>query len=85
MKTELPPVAVCTKCGHFSYSAGQIGEQCGLFPDGKRRCKGNYGSALNNDDWDKCGACDGTGMDSEGSCRACQSTGWRFVRDRPRR
>ena len=68
MSTEPPPVAVCTKCGDITYSAERINSQCDRKPDG-RRCKGVYGSALNNDDWEKCIACGGFGrMGNSGSC-----------------
>lgn len=82
MSTELPPVAVCTRCGDITYNVAAINLQCGKQPDGKR-CKGVYGSALNNDDWAKCPACSGSGLDPTGaSCPACKRTGWRFVRRR---
>ena len=82
MSTELPPVAVCTRCGDITYNVAAINRSCGRQPGGKR-CKGVYGSALNNDDWAKCSACNGTGLDGTGAtCVVCQRTGWRFGRDR---
>jgi len=85
MITEAPPIAVCTKCGDITYQAERINQQCGRQPGGKR-CGGVYGSALNNDDWAKCGVCAGTGKSDTGrSCEACQGTSWRFVRNRARR
>lgn len=85
MATTLPPVGVCTKCGDITYDAARINENCDRQPGGKR-CKGVYGSAMNSDDWEKCGACDGLGRaGNSGSCSICQGTGWVFVRDRRRR
>jgi hypothetical protein len=49
MVTDRPPVAVCTKCGGFTYQAERVNQQCGKLPGGKR-CKRAYGSALNKDD-----------------------------------
>lgn len=82
MATETPPVAVCTRCGDITYRIEAINCQCGRQPIGKR-CKGVYGSALNNDDWAQCAVCNGTGISKTGgSCAACQGTGWVFVRGR---
>lgn len=67
------PVAVCTKCGAYSYRAESINEQCSMKPDGKR-CRGVYGSALNVADWKECPACTATG------CDRCNGAGWIYVR-----
>ena len=71
MSTELPPVAVCTKCGDLTYSPERINSQCDQKPDGKRRCEGVYGSAMNNDDWEKCGACGGFGRTGTAEAAPC--------------
>jgi len=85
MNTELPPVAVCTTCGDTTYRVEAVNNPCGRQPSGKR-CKGTYGSALNNDDWAKCGVCRGSGKDSTAAtCAACQGSGWCFVRGHQRR
>jgi hypothetical protein len=83
MATELPPVGVCTKCGDFAYDAARINGTCDRRPGGKP-CQGVYGSAMNNDDWNKCIACGGVGRagEKQGSCPTCLGTGWNFVRDR---
>jgi hypothetical protein len=85
MGTEEPPVAICTVCGDTTYQLERIDSRCGRKPGGKR-CKGIYGSALNNGDWAKCIACDGVGrFGNAGSCSLCQGTGWSFVRNRRHR
>jgi hypothetical protein len=73
--TETPPVAVCTKCGDFTYDAAQINRKCGT----GKRCKGVYGSALNKDDWTNCNRCKNTGQMFGATCLACQGSGWRYV------
>jgi hypothetical protein len=76
---ETPPVAVCTQCGDFTCDAAQINNKCAQQPGGKR-CKGVYGSALNKDDWKKCGRCNNTGQMFGAPCLACQGSGWCYVR-----
>jgi hypothetical protein len=72
VSTEFPPVGVCTKCGDITYDLSRLNGSCGRF-----RCKGIYGSALNNNDWATCDACNGTCVtDIENSCPRCQRTGW---------
>jgi hypothetical protein len=73
--TETPPVAVCTKCGDFTYDTAQINRKCGT----GKRCKGVYGSALNKDDWTNCSRCKNTGQMFGATCLACQGGGWRYV------
>ena len=73
MVRKFPPVAVCTRCGTYTTRVETINQQCSERRDTKR-CKGVFGSALNNDDWQRCPDCDGNG------CGACQRTGWQFVR-----
>jgi hypothetical protein len=58
MSTDLPPVAVCTRCGKYSYNGGVINERCGQRISGKR-CKGMYQSAIGRDDWARCAVCGG--------------------------
>lgn len=82
MATETPPVGVCTRCGDITYALDRINGSCGRQPGGKR-CKGIYGSALNNDDWAKCDVCDGAGTVSGATCPTCQRTGWSYIRDNP--
>ena len=50
-------------------------------PPGAKPSKGVYESALREDDWAKCMACDGGGKtENSMSCSVCQGTGWIFVR-----
>jgi hypothetical protein len=76
---ETPPVAVCAKCGDFTYDAAKINNKCARQPAGKR-CKGVYGSALDKDDWATCARCKNTGQMFGVPCLACQGSGWRYVR-----
>jgi hypothetical protein len=76
---QLPPVAVCTKCGKYSRRVEAINQQCGERYD-RKRCKGVYGSALSSTDWAPCKHCGGTGQRSEGPCEACQRSGFIYVR-----
>lgn len=82
------PVAVCTVCGKYAFSAAVINNQCAERPPDHRRrrvrCKGVYGSALNVDDWAPCVGCGGSGRDGHSMCAVCQGTGFMFVRGRPR-
>ncbi len=75
LPTKLPPVAVCTNCGKYSYSAESIGKHCHEV-HGKKRCKGGYQSAMTNTDWQPCPSCHTMG------CEACQKSGFIFVRKR---
>ncbi len=80
MATEFPPVAVCTICGDITFDANAINQRCGRQPSGKR-CKGVYGSALNDTDWKSCNFCDASGKQASGmTCEYCNGTGWRFAR-----
>ena len=67
------PVAVCTVCGEYTSRIEVINEQCHI-RQGKKRCSGVFGSALNIDDWAECSRCKGSG------CEACQGCGVMFVR-----
>ena len=72
-RTDLPPAAVCTVCGLFSYKAEVINQPCRESYN-RRRCKGAFGSALSENDWVKCLNCKGSG------CALCQKSGWDFIR-----
>jgi DnaJ-class molecular chaperone len=74
------PVAVCTKCGKYSSSAQQINSQCNAKPDGKKRCGGVFGSALNENDWATCDLCNGKGRNESEICPCCQGFGVMYVR-----
>lgn len=81
---KLPPVAVCTVCGEFSYRVETINNRCAAQRGGKR-CKGVYGSTMNTDDWQECPPCLGAGAVDAKPCAHCAGVGWRFVRGRKRR
>jgi len=81
---KLPPVAVCTVCGEFSYRVETINNQCASQHGGKR-CRGVFGSAINDDDWQECPSCHGAETIDGKPCAHCAGVGWRFVRDRRRR
>lgn len=68
-----PPIAVCTKCGKYSYRAESINLQCSERYK-QKRCKGVVGSAMAPRDWEQCPHCNGIG------CKDCQSSGYLFVR-----
>ncbi len=80
MGQELPPVAVCTKCGKFTNDAGAINQRCYVQRGGKR-CDGVFGSTMNNTDWEECCHCAGTGDERGNECPSCQGTGWGYIRD----
>ena len=79
MIKEKKPVAVCTACGHHTFRAEAINQQCSARPGGKR-CKGAYGSALGEGDWAQCPSCGGSGEAKAGPCVPCQGDGWVYVR-----
>ena len=79
MNEERKPVAVCTKCGKYSFRAESINQQCSQVYD-RKRCKGCFGSSLAVNDWAACDICHGSGQESHRGCEACQGTGWLFVR-----
>lgn len=80
--TMQKPVAVCTVCGSFSFSPQLINQRCSERPDGKNRCKGVWGSALNEGDWQVCHDCGSSRNKGSSRCRPCQGSGWLFVRNR---
>jgi hypothetical protein len=73
------PIAVCTVCGHFTYNATLINQPCGQKPNGKNRCRGVNGSALNSTDWAQCTYCV-DGLADGKRCEVCQGSGWNYVR-----
>lgn len=75
-KREMP-VAVCTKCGKYSYE--QINVQCSNDLSGKR-CKGIFRSHLKDDDWRECPSCAATGRDEDVKCTQCEGAGWLVAR-----
>jgi hypothetical protein len=85
MTNDSPPAAICTRCGAILRRGAEhlINEQCAERLDG-RRCRGVYGSALNDGDWDRCSVCSREGV-AQCRCEACQGSGWVYVRDMTRR
>ena len=75
------PCAVCTVCGHVSYSLNLINGPCGRAVGGKR-CRGVNGSRLNTNDWAECDKCAGTGHATGSRCVRCEGAGWLDVRPR---
>jgi hypothetical protein len=73
MASKTPAAAVCTKCYKYDELGSRINLQCSEQVNGKR-CKGVWGSTLNNSDWIKCPHCKG------GGCQPCQQTSWMFIR-----
>lgn len=73
------PLAVCTRCTNFSFTADRISEKCGRVGNG-RTCTGVFTSTLNSSEWQHCTACYGTGWHGAVVCMHCQSLGWRFFR-----
>ena len=73
------PLAVCTRCTNFSFTAECISEKCGRTANG-RSCPGVFTSTSTSSEWQKCGACYGTGWHGAVVCMHCQSLGWRFFR-----
>lgn len=55
------PVTVCTNCGTYGHSIQLANQRCGQ-RRGKKRCDGVNGSAIGNNDWAECRACNGSGM-----------------------
>jgi len=74
------PVAVCTRCRAFSYHLQQVNLSCYHKPDGKKKCKGVFGSAIGVSDWEECSDCSGTGEHREAKCVLCSGVGWHYVR-----
>ena len=73
------PVAVCTRCAAFSFSAVAIDQPCGRTRAGND-CTGKYASASSHTAWQKCQTCEATGWQSRMVCSHCQSLGWLFSR-----
>ena len=73
------PVAVCTVCHTYSRNVATINCQCGNKFNGKR-CKGVWGSALNESDWEECPSCEATGNESNRECEQCEGFGWIYCR-----
>jgi hypothetical protein len=69
------PVAACETCGKPAYDTAQINERCSS-GRGKDRCRGVYGSRLNEGDWAECLACDATGRSAGLMCEVCQGSGF---------
>jgi hypothetical protein len=76
---KLMPVAVCVKCHEYTHRIEVVNQQCYKQYDNKR-CNGTFTSAIGNNDWAKCSACEGSGSDSDGKCEGCQGYGVQFVR-----
>lgn len=79
---ELPiPAAVCTVCGAYVRDAKFINQRCGNKPSGKQ-CKGAYGGAQQEKDWEECPSCSATDRTQGGKCSQCAGFGWIFARGR---
>ncbi len=79
--SQQKPCAVCTDCGHVSYSLNLINGPCGRTVGGKR-CRGVNGSRLNTDDWAECDGCAGSGCANGSRCVRCDGAGWMDIRPR---
>lgn len=75
------PVGSCTICRATTFNACRINERCSSTNDGKR-CKGVYGSALNEGDWEECSSCNATGRRANKQCIQCDGAGWIYIRRR---
>jgi DnaJ-class molecular chaperone len=71
-------VAVCTGCGAFGYSTGNVGTRCGK-PNGGRRYRGIC-AATETQDWQPCPKCQGAGRLDGAECHSCWSRGWLYIR-----
>jgi hypothetical protein len=74
-----PPTAICTACRNRTYNMAVINERCGQRPDGRTRCRGINGSALNDTDWEQCRLCMGGSVNGL-RCSICEGSGWKFIR-----
>lgn len=79
MATVKKPVAVCTRCGAITRNVAAINQPCRRVING-RKCKGVFGSALCENDWELCPSCNGTGIEGRSQCSQCEGAGWIFVR-----
>jgi hypothetical protein len=79
--SQQKPCAICTDCGHVSYSLNLINGPCGRSVGGKR-CRGVNVSRLNTDDWAECDECAGSGSANGSRCVRCEGAGWVDVRAR---
>lgn len=73
------PVAVCAVCGAYTRNDNFINQRCGHTVAGKR-CKGAYGDAQQEKDWEECPSCNATGRVQGDKCSQCEGFGWIFVR-----
>ena len=71
------PVAVCDRCGVYSYNIHDTGKDCFETFEGNP-CPGTIASAVELHDWDECPMCNGAGSSLVGSCDACQGSGWTY-------
>jgi len=72
------PVAFCNACNEYSHDAAVINERHTRTKNGEK-CEGLFRSALREDDWEKCPACNGTGNVMDKACHQCNSEGWIVV------
>jgi len=73
MQSKQPrPVTICTHCRTVGYSLDSINARCGRTVWRNERCRGGISSALNENDWQECPDCSGTGYKTEMSrCTQC--------------
>ncbi len=69
---KLSPVAVCSKCDHYTFNSSLINQRCPRKFRKSGRCKGIYVSRLTEGDWEECFDCSGKNE----KCEICQGTGW---------
>jgi hypothetical protein len=75
------PVTVCTVCGKVGYSLQFATDACGRIHDDKL-CHGINQTATQFNDWRECTVCKGEGRNLGTNCKACDGSGWVFVRGR---
>ena len=83
MPWDVPPIAVCTKCGDplSMIRAQDSSGRCIRRIDG-HRCRGTYyGSTLKRSDWALCKQCEATGSKGNLKCDLCHGSGWHLLRD----
>jgi hypothetical protein len=73
------PLAVCSRCSAFSFTASAINQPCARIRAGSL-CTGKLVGNISTNTWQKCPTCEATGWQSRMVCSHCQSIGWLFSR-----